>query len=109
MTSPDRMRSGATGGQIAEENRSPIKLVKVLDISAGSARLGCMFMTDDERDEFNATFDDRRERYGDPCPACKTLRYGGDCPQCYTEDEDESPRDMETLDRLDAEAWERWA
>jgi hypothetical protein len=39
------------------------------------------------RDEFNATYDDKRERYGDPCPGCGALRYGGDCGRCMADDE----------------------
>lgn len=39
-----------------------------------------------EAHEANARYDDRRERYGDPCPGCGTLRWQGDCPNCYDDD-----------------------
>lgn len=48
--------------------------------------------------EFNARYDDRRERYGDPCPSCGNLRYGGDCGNCL---EFEEPFD--TLEEKEGE------
>jgi hypothetical protein len=35
-----------------------------------------------EEHERNARYDDHRERYGDPCPGCGTLRWQGDCGKC---------------------------
>lgn len=40
---------------------------------------------EDDDYEFNARYDDHRERYGDPCPGCGTLRWQGDCPKCWDE------------------------
>lgn len=42
---------------------------------------------EDERDEFNAQFDDHFERYAQRCSGCGTPTYGGDCPNCYEPEE----------------------
>ena len=33
--------------------------------------------------EQNAGYDDKAERYGDPCSRCGCLTWGGDCPNCW--------------------------
>ena len=40
-----------------------------------------------EDHEANAGYDDNRERYGDPCPRCSSLRWQGDCPKCAMQEE----------------------
>jgi hypothetical protein len=51
-------------------------------------------MFDDDADyEFHARYDDHRERYGDRCPGCGTLRWGGDCPACMSCDPE--PEDID--------------
>ncbi len=42
-------------------------------------------LADEANYELNARHDDIRERYGDPCPGCGTLRWQADCPKCYRE------------------------
>lgn len=39
--------------------------------------------------ELNARYDYIREAYGDPCPACGTLRWQADCPKCWTDPYDD--------------------
>jgi hypothetical protein len=61
---------------------------------------------DDANYEFNARYDYLREAYGDPCPACRTLRWQADCPKCYVE-EPADPEIDEALGVALAERFER--
>lgn len=44
------------------------------------------YLTRDDYDLMTAS-DELRERFGDACPGCGTLRWQGDCPICTPLDE----------------------